>query len=154
MQKIEQLRKLFLGKGEIVGKIEETFGNYNKNGKLIEGGVPTTTTEFCEIGNYDDIIYFTFVIYSDSYNKNLSEHLKRFSNFKIYSFKNFLEDIDIKLSDFEEKIKKEKYFQINFNFSIVEDNETLYYKYIEIKDKILESGIKIVNQLKVDLVKK
>jgi hypothetical protein len=93
MQKIEQLRKLFLGKGEIVGKIEETFGNYNKNGKLIECGVPTTTTEFCEIGNYDDIIYFTFVIYSDSFNKNLFENLKNFSNFQIYGFKNFKENL-------------------------------------------------------------
>ena len=157
MQKIEELRKLFLENSEVVGEVEETFGNYNKKGELIKIGVPTITTEFCEIGSYDDIVYFTFVIYSDSFDKKIFDNLKNFSNFQIYGFKNFLENLypeeNFNLEEFENIIRKEKYFQINFDYSVDDSNEDLYNNYIKIKNKILESRIKVVNQLKIDLTK-
>lgn len=152
--KILELRKLFLEKGETVGEVEDTSGNYDNRGNLIEDEIPTITTEFCEIGVYNETIYFTFVIHSDSYNIKLTELLKQISNFKIYCLKNFLENIDIKSENFEEKIKKEKYFQINFEYPVYEDSNYLFDRYSEIKKSILDSNIKIVNQLEVDLTKK
>ncbi|MBU1557453.1 hypothetical protein KKC45_00625 [Patescibacteria group bacterium] len=153
MQKIKELRKLFLEKGEIVGDIEETADNYDNNGNLINESIPTFTTESCEIGSYEDVVYFTFVVYSDSYNKKFIELLKNLSNFQAYCFKNFSEDLDVDSKEFEEKIKKEKYFQINFEYSVNDDSKYLFDRYSKNRNLILESGVKIVNQLEVDLTK-
>ncbi len=152
MVKIDEIRKLFLEKEEVVGDIEKTFGNYDRNGNLIEYSIPTITTEFCEIGVYSEIVYFTFVIYSDSYNKKLFDNLKDLSNFKVYGFKSFLENFN--LYEIEDKIKKEKYFQINFDYSSIDNVEYLYEQYSKIKNLILDSGVKVVNQLEVDLTEK
>ncbi|MBU1046900.1 hypothetical protein KKH36_03950 [Patescibacteria group bacterium] len=151
LEKITRIRESFLENNEKVGKLEYTSGNYDEEGVLIEKDIPTITTEFCEIGIYSNIIYFTFVINSNSYNEKLIDSLKNFSNFKIYGFKNFLEDYNLK--DLENEIKKDKYFQVNFNYSIDEKVEFLLKQYQEIKKNMLKSKIEIINQLEIDLTK-
>lgn len=155
-QKVKELRDLFLEKQEIVGGVGSTFGNYDNKGNLIEGGIPTITTKFCEIGIYNEIVYFTFVIYSSSYNKNLFDNLKNSSDFQIYGFQDFSKNLypkkDFNLNEFEKEIKKEKYFQINFDHSLNNDVEYLYKQYLTVKKLILDSGVKVVNQLEVDLI--
>jgi len=154
---IKEIRESFIEKGEMIGSFEKTTGNFDKKGNLIEASIPTVTTEFCEIGSYDDIIYFTFVIYSDSYNKKIIGNLRDFSNFQIYGFKNFLENLypkeNFNFKEFERELKKEEYFQINFDYSVENDVEYLYEQYSKIKNLILDSEVRVVNQLKIDLTK-
>jgi len=78
--KIEEIKNLLL-ENERVGEIEFTSGNYDDDGNLIEEKIPTIVTEFCEIGSYKNIVYITFCFYSNSYDNNLIDLLKDFSNF-------------------------------------------------------------------------
>ncbi|MFH0846305.1 MAG: hypothetical protein V1851_02840 [Patescibacteria group bacterium] len=149
LEKIKEIEKI-ISRYEKVGEIEFTSGNYNESSLLIEKKIPTITTEFCEIGSYGDTVYFTFVIYSDSYHSELIDILKEFSNFEIYGFKSFLDNYDLK--NLENEVKKEKYFQINFNYSISQDDKFLSDQYQKIKG-ILKNKVEIVNQLEIDLTK-
>jgi len=151
-------KKILLEKKENVSEIEMTSGNYDNEGNLITEKISTITTDWCEIGIYHDIIYFTFVIYSESYNKNSFNLLKDFSNVQFYGFKDFKTILyptsNFEYKHFEQKIKKDKYIQINFNYNPnkLPINE-LHNEYINIREKIKKSAIRIVNQLLIDLTK-
>ncbi len=150
LEKITEIRNLLL-KNEKIGDIEFTSSNFDDDGNLIKEEISTITTEFCEIGSYGNIIYFTFVIYSNSFDNKLIDLLDDFSNFKIYGFNDFLNNYDLK--DLENEVKKEKIFQINFNYSIDDNIEYLSKQYQEIKNIIIESKVKVINQLEIDLTK-
>jgi len=137
---------------EKVGKIEMTFGNYDDNGELIKGSIPTISTEFCEIGIYEKTVYFVFIIYSDTFNKELFNSLKDFPNIQFYGFKDFKINLypkpDFNYEEFGEEIKKDKYLQIQFNYNFNEITpELLYKEYLKIKDILIKNKIKIINQL-------
>ena len=154
---LQDFRELFLEKNGRVSDIEMTDGNYDERGDLIENSIPTITTDFCEIGNYDNIVYFTFVLYSSTYDKKLLDLLKNFLNMQIYGFKDFktifYPRIDFNHENFEKSIKKEKYFQVNFNFNLKDLTlESLYKEYIKIRNIFTKNKVKVVNQLQIDLV--
>ncbi len=153
---INELKALFLKNGETAGDIEITHGNYDNNGNLIKKGILTITTDFCEIGSYDNAAYFVFIFYSNAYNKKLLDSLKRFSNVKIYGFKDFKTIFyprsDFNHEDFENNIKKEKYFQAHFDYDFgAQTPELLYEEYLKIRDILIGSEVEIVNQLQINL---
>ncbi|TRZ77229.1 DUF3201 domain-containing protein [bacterium] len=144
-------REIFL-KNEKVSELEMTSGNYDDEGKLIEGTIPTLTTEFCEIGVYNKTIYFVFIIHSDTYSKELFNVLKKFSNVKFYGSKDFNDTLypksDFQYEEFEEKIKQDKFLQIQFNYDIQEISaKLLYQEYKKIKKIFVEKQVKVVDQL-------
>ena len=94
---------------------EFTTGNYNDKGEIIDRKISTLTTEFCEIGFDDQIIYFVYIAQSDSWSNEFFYEIKKFSNLKIYGFKKFLNDIDL-TKDPGSEIKSEPYFQMQFSF--------------------------------------
>ena len=154
---LKKLRLLFLKNSLRVGEFEATTGNYDEKLKLIKKPVLTITTEFSEIGAYGDIIYFTFVFNSNSYRKDFFDLIKSCSNIKIYGFKDFKTTFypskNFNPDKFEKNIKKEKYFQAQFTYNISSKTaEFLYKEYLMIRDKIILSGVKIINQLEVNLI--
>ena len=111
---LEQLKTLLERYNQAVTSIEMTQGNYDTAGKLISESIPTITTEFCEIGRYQNkITYFTFVLYPDSLSRTLFQKLKGYKNMHIYGFKSFLADLypkkDFSYEEFEKDIRKDKY---------------------------------------------
>ncbi len=141
---------------QIVGDIEFTTGNYGEDGNLIKKSIPTITTDFCEVGVYNDIIYLTFIIYSISCNKKLFDFIKNYSHIKIYGFKDFHTILypcsDFNYQGFVEKIKHDKYLQIQFNYKyseLVEDK--LYIEYLKLRNVFINSKVNVVNQLAVNL---
>ncbi len=140
-----------MSNGEVIGNIEYTSGNYDNEGNLIDKFLPTFTTEFCEVGIYGEIVYFTFVIYSNSYNDSLIKDLNNFLNFSIYGFADFKDNFVLDES-LAKRIIKEKYFQINFDYDINDNNNFLFEEYLKIKKILLDNGLNIVNQLKINLV--
>lgn len=152
-----KLRSLFLKNNVRVSEIEATTGNYDEKAKLIEKPVLTITTEFSEIGVYNNIMYFTFVFNSNSYKKDFFDLIKSYLNVKTYGFKDFktifYPSKNFNLNKFEKNIKKEKYFQAQFTYNISSKTpEFLYKEYLIIRDKVISSGVKIINQLEVNLI--
>lgn len=149
---IQDLRNILLANYEVVGDLEYTHGNYDDKGNLIPGSIPTVTTEVCEIGIYDDTIYFTFILLADDFKKELFNNLVEHKNVQIYPFKDFNHTLypkpNFNYTEFEHQLKQDKYLQINFN-----DNYRSYSadeivkKYWEYKDIFKKSGIKPINQL-------
>lgn len=142
-----KLRSVFLKNNLRVSEIEATTGNYDEKAKLIEKPVLTITTEFSEIGAYSDIIYFTFVLNSNSYRKYFFNLIKFYLNVKIYGFKEFkiifYPSKNFNPDKFEKNIKKEKYFQAQFTYNINSKTpEFLLKEYLIIRDKIISSGVK------------
>lgn len=150
---LSEFKDIFLKNNEKNTEIEITFGNYDDNGKLIKEGVPTITTDFCEIGICKEIIYFVFIIFSDTYRKKIFDLFKDFPDVQFYGFKNFKVTLyphpNFKYSEFENKIKKEKYLQIQFNYNISKISpELLYKEYIKIRNIFIRNKIKVVDQIK------
>ncbi|MFC1609290.1 hypothetical protein ACFL2R_03795 [Patescibacteria group bacterium] len=84
---LEKFRELLIRDGKDVSDIEYTSGNYDNMGNLIEGELPTVTTDFCEVGVYENgYVYFVFVVESGSFDAELFEGLKGESNISIYGF--------------------------------------------------------------------
>jgi len=142
---------------EKVSQIEMTSGNYDDKGKLIKGDIPTITTEFCEVGIYEKVIYFVFIIYSDTYNREVFDSLKDFSNIQFYGFKDFkinlYPKLDFDYKNFEKEVKKDKYLQIQFNYDFNKIlPELLYKEYLKIKDLLIKNKVRIVNQMEGDII--
>lgn len=139
-----------------VGEIEFTENNYDNSGDLIDGKIPTITTEHCEIGKYENNCYFVFVIYAESFNKDFFEAIKEYDNIQIYDFINFNKTLypnkNFDYNNFEKNIKQKKYLQIQFNFNDSSVNR-LIINYKKIVKRFHENCIKIVNQLKNNLIK-
>ncbi len=151
-------KKLLSNEREPVSEIEMTSENYNDEGNLIEKTIPTITTDFCEIGAYGNRIYFVFVAYSESYSKEFLNALKPFLNAQIYGLRvfktNFYPKENLDFDKLEKDIKKEKYFQVQFNFNFdTTPAEKLLKEYIILKKFFIKSNVVVVNQLEVNLVK-
>ena len=147
-----KLKELLIKGGFFVTEIETTHGNFDNLGNLITAGIPTITTNLCEMGIHGNDIYFVFIIDSNTYNKKLFGSIKIFNNIKIYGFKNFRTTLypvsDFLYRNFEKEIKKEKYFQIQFDYdSNVTTPGQLYKKYNDINDIFIKNKTKVINQM-------
>jgi len=147
---LKYFRSTLLSNNEVVGELEYASGNYDNKGNLIAGSIPTITTNVCEVGIYNNTIYFTFIILPSDFKKEFFNSLPK--NVQIYPFKDFNNTLypkqDFDYSEFEQQIKQDKYLQVNFNdnykgYSI----EEIMQKYLRYKDIFVESNIKPINQL-------
>jgi len=149
---IKDFRSILLSNNEVVGEVEYTSGNYDNEGNLIAGSIPTVTTNACEIGAYDDSIYFTFIILASDFKKELFDYLIEYKNVQIYPFKDFHNTLYPKPNfdylEFEQQLKQDKHLQINFNDKCKEYSiEEIMKKYSEYKGVFSGCNIKPVNQL-------
>ena len=147
---LKELKKLLEKDSQTVTDIEMTSGNYNTHKKLIENEVPILTTDFCEIGDYGNICYFTFILASSSFVQELLEQIKNYDKIHIYGFKNFLTDLYPKrcfsYKKFDEKIKKDEYVQAQFSFENIEPKDILN-KYLTLKSIFIDNNAKVINQI-------
>ncbi|MDD3808612.1 MAG: hypothetical protein PHG49_03900 [Candidatus Pacebacteria bacterium] len=154
---LNKLRDIFIKSNEAVSELEYTHGNYDELGKLIEKDLPIITTVFCEIGLYDNKVYFVFIIDPKTFKIEVFNVLKTYSSLKIYGFKNFNKNLfpinNFKIDSFMKEILKEKYLQIQFSFQKMEA-EMLFKEYIELIDIFRKNKIMVVNQLKNILAEK
>ncbi|MFA5967144.1 MAG: hypothetical protein WC805_01320 [Patescibacteria group bacterium] len=150
---LNTLRQIFTSSGDSVGELNYTSGNYDDKGNLISGSIPTITTDACEIGIYDDTIYFTFIILASDLKKEVFDLLTQYNNVQIYPFEDFNNTLypkpDFNYPEFEQQLKNDKYLQINFNdnykgYSV----EEIMKRYLEYKDIFIKVDIKPTNQLK------
>lgn len=143
---INQLKTEF-DKRRIEYSEEFTVGNYDDNGIAILNKIPTLTTEFCEIGFYNKIIYFVLIAKSDSLKNDFYLSIKEFKNLQIYGFKDFKINYELN-ENLEVNIKKEKYFQVQFSFNTdVTTVSNLIQNYDKILVKIRDNDISIINQI-------
>lgn len=157
-QFIHKFRQILIANSHQVGAIENTTGNCDDQGNIIDQPIPTITTDFCEIGAYNNTIYFTFIVYSNSYTQKLFDEFKNYPNVQFYGFKNFNTTLyprsNFNYQKFEQTIRQDKYFQIQFNYNLdeqISNLENLYENYLMICDKIVKGQTDVVNQLMVDL---
>lgn len=154
---LEELRNLLLKNDIPVSKIEYTSENFDHNGTIIKEELPTITTNICEIGLYDEEIYFVFIIESETFNKKLFELIESKRNSSIYGFKyfkqNFYPKEDFNYDAFLKEIKKDKYLQIQFDFKMIKPAE-LYQEYCNLAELFKINKAKVINQLKVNLKNK
>lgn len=149
---LKDLRDTLLSNNEVVGELEYTSGNYDDKGNLIPGSIPTITTNICEIGIYDDTIYFTFIILTSDFKKEFFNYIPK--NVQIYPFKDFKNTLypkpNFDYSEFEQQIKQDKYLQINFNDNYKEYSiEKIMKKYLKYKEIFIKRDIKPINQLEL-----
>lgn len=149
---LKKLKELLSIDDNSVSDIEMTAGNYDDFGNLIKTDIPTITTDLCEIGIFDNTLYFVVIIFSDTFKKIDFDSLKIFPNIKIYGFKEFKKILypisGFVYEDFEKEILNDKYLQIQFNYKYNTINEQILFKeYQKTKDFFINSGLKIVNQL-------
>lgn len=154
---LKDFRNILLVNNEVVGYLEYTSGNYDDKGSLIANAIPTIATDACEIGIYDDTVYFTFIILANDFKKDLFNELDKYNNVQIYPFKDFKDTLypkpDFDYSEFEQQLKNDKYLQINFNDNYKEySTEEIMREYLGYKDIFKNSSIKPVNQLKSDKI--
>lgn len=154
MKKLKDFYNLLKAKLQNVSSIENTPNNFDNKGNFI-GDLPTITTNFCEIGFYDkNLIYFTFIIESKSFNTNVFSLLKNKTNVNIYPFANFKQTLypinNFNYIIFLEQITKEKYLQIQFDFKDNIKVEDLYIEYCKLLKIFTKTKIKLVDQLKID----
>lgn len=153
---LNSLRKLLQSHSQPVSEIEVTFGNYDQ-GKVIPEGVPTITTDVCEIGIYNNTYYFTVVLRSELFSKHLFDDVKNLESIHIYGFKNFLEDYypsdNFSFQKLENQIKSEIYFQIEFIFSVNKIIvKEMFKRYLELQEVFKKYELAVVNQLEVNLL--
>ncbi len=139
---------------EQVSLIEYTEGNYDKNGKLIKGKLPTLTTNHCEIGCHEDEIYFVFIVKSESFERSLFDKIQNKPNVSIYGFKDFKTTLypkkEFNYNAFRDAINKDIYVQIQFDFKDI-DEEELFNEYSKLTGLFERNGIEVVNQRKTNL---
>lgn len=142
-----------------VGEIEMTSGNITREGDLIEGVIPTFTTDLCEVGVYDDVLYLTYICESKSYSKELFDVIENKPHFMIYGLEDF-ENMWYPArgvrthEDLQEAVKKEKYMQIEVNFSLSGATvESLYNAYVQTAESLRQARIAVINQLEKDMTK-
>lgn len=153
---LRKLGRLIVDAGGEAGGLEMTFGNFDDDGHLINEGVPTVTTDRCEIGAYGNTLYFVFVVFSKTFSARLLEELKKFPNASIYGFKDFKTNLypaaGFDDHGFLQAIKKDIYLQIQFNHELNQITpETAFVDYQKVGAVLAASGAEIVNQLKTPL---
>jgi len=149
-QLVEDIRNALVSSDETVGEVEYTTGNFDDKSNLIAGSIPTVTTDACEIGIYNTTIYFTFIIFSSDFKKELLDILP--DNVQIYPFKYFNSTLYPKsgfnYSEFEKQLKHDKYLQINFNDNYKDHSvDHIVKKYFEYKELFKKCDIQLINQL-------
>jgi hypothetical protein len=156
IENLNEFRKFLIKSKKPVSKFEFTKGNYDSSANLIEESLPTITTDFCEIGLYNNEIYFVFVAKSKTFNVELFNKLKNKSNMKIYGFIDFNKTLfpvkNFNFDNFIKKIKNDKYLQIQFDFKNIKLFD-LFENYSNLVNIFEKNKVIIVNQLKVDLTK-
>jgi len=154
---LNQFRELLAKSKKTVSRLEFTQGNYDNSGNLIKKDLPTITTDFCEIGLYNDEVYFVFVVESKTFNVKLFDELKSKSNIKIYGFVDFNKTLfpieNFNLDIFMRGIQKDKYLQIQFDFKDI-DIFDLFEVYFNLVNVFEKNKVIVINQLEVDLTKK
>lgn len=147
---IRNIRKTLINKNEPVSEIEMTSGNYDDDGKLINRPIPTITTNLCEIGSYDNVCYFTVILFSGIFSEKLLEALNVYRNIRIYGFKNFSEDLypikSFSYKKFEVVITQDKYLQVQFNYDASAEVAHIIQQYFEINKLFEKMGISVINQ--------
>ena len=151
-----ELKKLLTNGGDKAGEIEMTFGNYTHEGVLIKDEIPTLTTDLCEIGVYEDVLYCTYICDTNFYTRKFFDLIVNEPNVAIYGLKNFHEtwypSDGFDSVVFETKLKSESYMQIEFNFSVTKMKPMdIYKKYLKIREVFSKSGMKVVDQLEQDM---
>ena len=156
-KKITQFKEILINNNQSVSELEYTKNNYDKFGNLINEELPTITTDYCEIGLYNDEIYLVFILESKIFNLELFNKIKNKLNVKIYGFVDFNKTlypiINFDYNEFIKIINKDKYVQIRFDFKDIFIND-LFIEYTKIVKLFNESEVMVVNQLEVDLTKK
>ncbi len=131
-----------------VSDLEYTSNNYDNSGNLIREKIPTLTTDFCEIGAHNNSVYFVIIIESKLFTTEFFNMLVKENNVRIYGFKNFKEDLypkkDFDLNMFMNKIKEDKYLQIQFDYINITE-EKLLEEYIKMT-KLFASFLAVINQ--------
>jgi len=153
---IEKLRSILVKLVDDISVIEMTSNNYDNNNNLIRNKVPTTTTNLCEIGSYDKICYFVYIIESSSFNYDFLKLIIERYNVHIYGYKNFNENYypkkDFDLGKFKEQIKPERYFQIELDFDITAMKpDDIANKYQEVSSIAKDFKVNILNQFNLIL---
>jgi len=150
---LQQFRMLLIKDNCSVGDIELTPGNYDNFGNLIEIDIPTVTTDLCEIGIFDNSLYFVVIVSSDTFKRFDFDLLKTFSNIKIYGLKEFNRTLypisNFIYENFERQILNDKYLQIQFDYQYsVINPEDLFKEYKKMKHLFANSELRVVDQLK------
>jgi len=149
---LQKFRMLLLKESSPVSDIEMTSGNYDNFGNLIKTDIPTITTDLCEIGIFDDTLYFVVIVFSNTFNKTAFDSLKIFPNIKIYGFKEFNKTLypasNFVYENFEKEILNDRYLQIQFSYKYNAINpQNLLKEYKKIKELLINLKLQIVNQL-------
>jgi hypothetical protein len=149
---IKELRGLLMDEGIPVGEIEMTSGNYDDNGNLIKGKIPTITTDLCEIGSYENKIYFVIIVLSESFSEKDLNDLGEISGMSIYPLRDFNSNLypvpGFNYDNFRKEISGDKYLQIQFEYDTGEkDARRSFKEYQKIKDVIANSDLKVFDQL-------
>lgn len=154
---LNKFRELLIKSKKSVSKLEYIKDNYDNFGNLIKEDLPTITTDFCEIGLYNDEIYFVFIAESKTFNIELFNKLKNKSNVKIYGFADFNKTLfpieNFNLDIFMKEIQKDKYLQIQFDFKEI-DTFDLFKEYSNLMNVFKKNKVVVVNQLETDLTKR
>lgn len=156
IENLNKFRELLIKDKKSVSPLEYTKNNYDHNGNLIKKDLPTITTDFCEIGLFNDEIYFVFIVESKAFNIKLFNQLKNKSNVKMYGFVNFNKTLfpveNFNLDNFIKETGKDKYLQIQFDYKNINTFD-LFKEYFNLVNVFEKNKVVVVNQLKVDLTK-
>lgn len=151
----EKFKQMLVDSNIPVSEVEYTRGNYDDYGKLIKDRIPTLTTDYFEIGWPGDLVYLVAVIVSESFNRRFFREIIREDNLQIYGWSDFKQNFypanDFCFDNMMEMIKKEKYMQLQFNYEGVE-LDFLLEKYRFLIDRMKAGKIRVINQLKIDLI--
>jgi len=157
IEKLNKFRELLIKSKKSVSDLEYTKDNYDNSGNLIKEDLPTITTDFCEIGLYNNEIYFVFVIESKTFNIDLFNEIRNKSNVRIYGFVDFNKTLfpikNFNYDGFMKEVLKDIYLQIQFDFKDI-DTFDLFEKYSNLVNVFEKNKIVVVNQLDTDLTKK
>lgn len=150
IETLNQLREMLIKNSIPVSDPEYTENNYDDTGNLIEGSIPTITTEFCEVGVQDDGVYLVFIIESGSFDRNMFERIKRFPNVQMYGFVDFKKTLypadDFDYDDFIVSVKQDRFLQIQFDYRNI-TAIGLFSEYRQLERVFSENGFGVMNQL-------
>ncbi len=153
---LHEFRDLIIKSNTPVSEVEFTKDNYNHGGKLIKKGLPTITTDFCEMGLFNDEIYFVFIIESETFSVGLFDNIKEKSGINIYGYTDFhttfYPNENLTLNELIEKVQEDKYLQIQFDFQS-SDLTYLFKEYTNLISIFKKNKAVVINQLTTKLPK-
>ena len=149
IDEIKGIRKNLLLSSFETGKVEYTSGNYDENGLLIKGKIPTVTSEFGEIGIINKKFYFVMIFHKNLLSKQFLDELGKIRKCNLYGYKEFLKDLTIEeiLGD---KLG-EKYIQVQYDCIDSDQMKVIIDIHNKLKDIFEKYRIFPINQLKVSM---